>query len=396
MGKLSNHYARRTIAVDFDGTLCRDNRDDLPGEPRRAMVAMVKQWHARGWDIVVHSSRPVAHNAIVMDWLDFHDVPYSDCCCGAKPPADIYVDDKGLFPGPEALDALVAWKEHGDPLGALAVGSMAGTWAAEQLMVPETGRQPAQGRQDAFAVALPVTGGMDSTTLWAMAAEAGVPAQPYYVDLGQEYATTEMAVARQLIGRDLTVITRNPTTRRFAHIIPGRNAAIIFSVAQAMASLGWWGELWLGNLAGESPPVGGDKSARFLSTSQQLLTLLGLDINLQSPLGALDKPDLVRWWAARGRVEELALTKSCFHPTLRACGRCQTCFRKFVAFHAAGEADALSWDQPVDWSTHTEKYWRVMTEAADQGDFSHYSPRRIRDTLEAIADIRSASAPAVD
>jgi 7-cyano-7-deazaguanine synthase in queuosine biosynthesis len=389
MAKFTNHYQRRTIAVDFDGTLAQDDRTELPGAPFPWMVALVREWHERGWNIVVHSARPVSHNIIVMDWLDFHDVYYDDVCCGAKPPADLYIDDKGLFPCLYALDAYVAWLEHADPLAALAAGHMGGAWALEQALIPERGEQPPEGRLDSYAVALPVTGGMDSTTLWAMALEANVPAQPYYVDVGQDYAKAELAVVRELIGREPTVITTKPITGRAAHIIPGRNATIIFSIADALATYGWWGELWLGNLAGESPAVGGDKSARFLSTTQQLLTLLGYDLNLQSPLGALDKPDLVRWWAARDRVEELARTKSCFHPTLRACGQCQTCFRKYVGFHAAGRYDyALEWDGPVDFAPYIAKYEAVMTQAERKGDYSHYSKRRCQDTLAAIADLR--------
>jgi 7-cyano-7-deazaguanine synthase in queuosine biosynthesis len=296
-------------------------------------------------------------------------------------------------PGAEARDAFVAWRWHVDPLSALSQGLMAGAWAREQLQVPEAGGEPPPGRSEGFAVALAVSGGMDSTTLWAMATEADLPALPYYVDVGQEYAQAELTVLRGLIGREPTVITVRPPIRaRFGHIIPGRNATIVFSVADALRTLGRWGEIWLGNLAGESPPVGGDKSARFLSTTQQLLTLLGYDVNLCSPLGALDKPDLVRWWTARGRLEELARTKSCFHPTLRACGSCQACFRRLVAFHAAGAVEVLDWDGPVDFAAHIARYRAAMGRALEEGDFSHYSRRRCLDTLACIEDMEAARA----
>lgn len=252
-------------------------------------------------------------------------------------------------------------------------------WWQEQKMVPENPdyREPiAPG----FRVAIPVTGGMDSSTLWMMALEAGLPVEPVYVDVGQSYRAAEMAAVLDVLGVEPEVLYGPTLGDGWKHVILGRNWHAIAAIAHWMTSRGLWGELWFGNLAGETPTVGGDKSSRFFTTTQHLLTMLGHDVQLHSPLRGLDKTDLVRWWAARGKVHLLARTKSCLHPSGSACGRCQTCFRKMVAFEAAGYGDALTWDHTPDWAPFVEKYSRVMCDTPER-----YSPARIADTLAVIA-----------
>jgi 7-cyano-7-deazaguanine synthase in queuosine biosynthesis len=166
--------------------------------------------------------------------------------------------------------------------------------------------------------------------------------------------------------------------------MPNRNWSIIEAIAEQMESSKEWGELWFGNLGGETPTVGGDKSSRFMTTAQHLLTMRGYDVHLLSPLRSMDKTDLVRWWAARDRLDVLARTKSCFDPVMRACGRCQTCFRKLVAFTAAGHGEVLLWDQQPEWQPFVDKYAASMREAMSKGDWSRYSPARCRDTLAVI------------
>ena len=386
MGLLTNHYPMPTLAVDFDGTLCRDSRGDEPGEVNWVMAELMQRWRQRGWYLVVHSSRPVSHNQPLRLWLIRNRVPFDEVCCGSKPPADLYVDDKGLFPPLQALDALVAWHEHADALQALADGALDGAWAAQQAQVPENPDGRTLWRPAEYRVVVPLTGGMDSTTCWQMAIEAGLDPEAVYVDMGQHYMGMELATVRDLLGVTPRVIDGPRPPASWKHLLPGRNAAVIF--LSALTITGQWGELWLGNLAGETPAVGGDKSARFLLTAQQMLTCMGHDVHLLSPLRGLDKTDLVTWWAARGDLETLAQTKSCFHPHLRACGSCQTCFRKLVAFYAAGHADVLEWDGPVDWSEHVAKYRPVMEAAVARKDWSRYSPARCRDTLACIADLQ--------
>lgn len=244
----------------------------------------------------------------------------------------------------------------------------------------------AEARERSFRVAVPVTGGMDSTTLWAMAMEAGLPAEPVYVLLGQEYADAELEAATELIGQRPTVLhAASLIGRRWQHVIPRRNLHALMAVADWMADRGWWGEVWFGNLAGETPTARGDKSSAFLVGLAEHMQLDGpaQDVIVMSPLRALDKTDLVRWWAARDQLDVLAATKSCFDPQLRACGRCQTCFRKMVAFQAAGY-DTTGMFAVEHWRPFVDKYRPAMRQALADHDFTRYSPARCRDTLAVI------------
>jgi len=246
-----------------------------------------------------------------------------------------------------------------------------------------------------FRVVVPVTGGMDSSALWKMAEEAGVPAEPVYVDGGQEYAEAERRAVYNVLGVAPVVLTAQFSPDRWQHIIPRRNLTIAVEVADYMRRRDWWGEIWFGNLAGETPAARGDKSSAFFVGLAEHMVKDGpaQDVQVVQPLRALDKTDLVRWWRSHGygATEYLLGTKSCFHPTLRACGECQTCFRKAVAFLAAGLPALLVLRSFANWQPdqHIAKYKPLMTDALAREDWRRYSPARCRDTLLAI-DIMEA------
>lgn len=391
MGTVRNHYDTPTVCVDLDGVLAVDYEGgDSVGRVFRDMAQMVNAWKLRGHRVVIASSRPQAHGPQVAHWLDMNDIAYDQLVLGAKPPADVYVDDKGLLLPSDALDALVEWRcdqrDGEDPLGTISTRVHNSRWTSAMEAVPENPALDDPPSIDLnYRVVVPVTGGMDSTTAWAMAMEAGVNAVPVYVDTGQEYAKAEREVVDQLVReRHVWDLEAMPIAERWQHVMPRRNAVILLTIAEWMQEEGWWGEVWFGNLAGETPAWGGDKSARFVNTTQQLMVALGYDVQIVQPLRGLDKTDLVRWWQARGLIDVLATTKSCLDPVMRACGRCQTCFRKYVAFRASGFTHALDWDQEPDWSVHVAKYEPLMREAVKRNDWSRYSPARCRDTLEVI------------
>ncbi len=388
-----NHYEGRSISFDLDGTLCDDEYPAI-GKPHFEMVAFANVLNEQGWWIVVSSSRPQAEHPVVEAWLREHQVRYDQIVLGAKPNVDVHVDDRGLLPPLHALDALLDFTQYQvderQVLTLLAEGALESSWAAEQLEVPENPEASAMfhvEREDGYRVVVPVTGGLDSTTLWLLAREAGLPVEAVYVRVGAPYERKELD-ALDRIGIEATVIDGASGKLRFGHILVGRNANIIFAIAAMMRERGWWGQLWFGNLAGESPAVGGDKSARFLATTQHLLTLRGYDVQLCSPLGALDKPDLVRLGQEHAWLDHLVLTVSCFDgERALSCGQCQACFRRVVAFEAAG-IDTYNWFAHEDWSTHVAKYEPLMRLALSTGDFSHYSPARCTDTLAVIARLR--------
>lgn len=372
---------RPTAAFDLDGTVIDDAFPGY-GSPRPDMVRLMRRLHRDGWRILITTSRPHPYHERIAEHLRHYAIPFDHVFTAAKPNADLYVDDRGLLPPAHALDAYAEFRRfaahHVDPAAALGSGAHRSAWAVEQDAVPEN-PEAADVTAPGYVVLIPMTGGMDSTTLWGMAVETGVPYELVYVDVGQEYADAELgAIADVTDGEPVTVIRGHVPERRWRHIIPGRNATILTLLAHHMGDR--WGEVWFGNLAGESPVVGGDKSARFLTTMQHLMTLGGHDIRLASPVGTWTKADEVRWWAARGRLDTLRRTKTCFAAHARQCGRCQACFRKWVGFAAAGYDPAGMYPDGVDFAEHVAKYRRVMVDPATA---HRYSPARIADTLAA-------------
>lgn len=299
----------------------------------------------------------------------------------------------------EAAAEIRKWEEFGAQhswLDGLARGELRSAWGYDQhavpenpaVMLPEDLGRMAEDRRT-FRVIVPLSGGLDSSTLWLMAQEAGLPAQPVYVDAGQEYAVREYQSACEIAQAGIPRIPVPAEGKRFKHIIAGRNARIIHWVAAWASYQDWWGQIWLGNLAGESPATGGDKSARFLGTMQAILHDQGRDFHLLSPLCALDKPDLIRWWHDHDRANLLPLVKPCFDADKRRCGRCQSCFRFFVAIVGSGMYDLRGgnfapfmrewFGEGWDFAASVEKYLYLMTSEANP-----YNARRTRDTLLAI------------
>jgi 7-cyano-7-deazaguanine synthase in queuosine biosynthesis len=387
---MKNWYDVRTVAFDLDGTLtvvARGTPGDAPAPPDPDVVAVARRLSDAGWRVVIHTARPHSDHDAIRRWADRHDVPVDQIVCG-KPNVDLHVDDKGLLPPPHIVDALADWVVDPDPLASLAATKMQSAWAAEQYAVPENpdADVPTDGR---FVVAVPCSGGLDSSTVAEMAADAGVPRRLYYVDVGQPYAADEIAAVRRVTRTEPVVLTGPPSPVRYDYLLPGRNAAIVWTIAADLRARGEWGEVWFGNLSGETPTIGGDKSARFFATLQGLLTLTGHDVRVVNVLAGLDKPDLVRWWAARGDVDRAIATRTCFVPGEQHCGRCQACFRRLVAFEAAG-FDTSGWWPVEEWAPYVDKYADRMGVALTAGDFSRYSPARCRSTLAVIERLTAA------
>lgn len=381
-------FERRIIALDFDGTL--NDGDQFPelGEVPEKTKSFIGRLADEGYDLLVNTSRPNLVEPEIREMTGIQSVHTG------KPIADLYIDDRGLFPGDdiELTEAFIElyFRTQKDYLDKLASGELKSAYATNIGNVPENPEYK-EVEDNNFKVYIPVTGGMDSLTLWQMAIEAGYPVVPIYIDAGQEYANLEIAHAQKTVsetGHSLQVIEMEVPFKRYKHILLGRNALVLYTIAEIMRERGQWGEIWLGNLAGESPTVGGDKSRRFLNDTQRLLTYKGYDVRIETPLIGMDKPDEVAYWQKRD-LQKLIETKSCFSDKSNQCGECQTCFRKWAAFMAHGVDIRDTFDANITetFKPHVEKYKEVMGKALEEQDYSHYSPSRIKNTLEAITKI---------
>ena len=382
----SGKFEEKIISFDYDGTVVEDGYPEH-GELREGMPELIKKLGDLGYKLVVHTARQSLDADHIRETTGIANVQTG------KAVADLYLDDKGLLPSVEMTEAYIEqyFETELDYLKKLTAGEYTSPYAQNIANVPEN-PEYRERLDENFRVYLPVTGGMDSLTLWQMAVESGYPVHPVYIDIGQEYADLEIEVAQEIVsetGHELEIIDLDLPFKQYKHILLGRNAAVMFTLSKLMRDRGQWGEIWFGNLAGESPTVGGDKSRRFLNDTQALLTYAGYDVRIETPLIGIDKPDEVAYWQVRD-INKLLNTKSCFAAESRQCGQCQTCFRKWVAFKAHDMDIRETFDSPdieTNFAEYIDKYKQVMGKALEEGDYSHYSPSRIQTTLKAIDSI---------
>ena len=89
----------KTLCIDFDDTLYNRSTE----EPVQGAVEALNQLKSEGYEILILSSRinPELWGELVkfrqkeiVDWLEKFSIPY-DKVVAFKPPADLYIDDKG-------------------------------------------------------------------------------------------------------------------------------------------------------------------------------------------------------------------------------------------------------------------------------------------------------------
>jgi capsule biosynthesis phosphatase len=104
----------KRLVFDLDGTLTYDDPalSYADKRPREDMVALLRQYRADGFTIIIASSRNMRSHAnnvgvinaktlpVMFEWLSRHDIPYDEIHIG-KPwcgEDGFYVDDKSIRP----------------------------------------------------------------------------------------------------------------------------------------------------------------------------------------------------------------------------------------------------------------------------------------------------------
>lgn len=204
------------------------------------------------------------------------------------------------------------------------------------------------------------SGGMDSFLAWALFEQ---DALNVLVNIGHKYFAREKQaledVARAVAespGDKLPPFSRAVVDgapigkyETPSGIIPLRNAELILRAAQ-MGNI-----IVLGVLADE---VNSDKSREFFSVMEDLLNICNrrqywnLDYapvyTVRSPLRTYTKTELVAMYIARGYpVAPLLATVSCYAGTELHCGRCASCFKRWVALRNNGLQQVFASDPSV-------------------------------------------------
>ena len=208
------------------------------------------------------------------------------------------------------------------------------------------------------AVAVLVSGGVESAAMLVEAIRRYERVYPVYVRKGFIWETVELAHLKRLLRSlqydglaDLTVLevsvkmvypghwslgkNRVPGSRApdTAVYLPGRNL-LLLSLAGLFCSVRRIPTIWLGVLKGN--PFR-DARAGFIHQMESILEeTLGIQIRIAAPLREFTKAQVIRRWPDL-RWEK---TFSCLSPrNHRHCGRCQKCGERRAGFRAAGIPD---------------------------------------------------------
>ena len=214
-----------------------------------------------------------------------------------------------------------------------------------------------------------LSGGLDSTTVLAMATEQGFAPYALSFQYGQRHAYELLAaeiVARKLHavkhvvanidlrefgGSALTADINVPKGRSAQHMaqgipvtyVPARNT-IMLALALAEAEVTGAADIWFGANAVDYSgyPDCRPEYMRAFETLANLATKAAVEgrrLQLHTPIITLSKSDIIRRGTALG--VDYALTVSCYQADAagRACGVCDSCRLRRAGFEGAGIAD---------------------------------------------------------
>jgi 7-cyano-7-deazaguanine synthase len=205
------------------------------------------------------------------------------------------------------------------------------------------------------------SGGMDTFLMAQLTNNA--PKLHVFVDVMQKYYSKELMAAQRSAhecGAELVVVSKGNIAKYEHHsgIIPFRNAELILAAAQ------YADNIWVGVLAGE---INSDKSPEFFRAMEAVMNIShrqqywtpGRVLRIHTPVATFTKSQLVAAYVASGkRLAPLLATVSCYSATRKHCGRCSSCFKRWVALVNNGIAVEGQFEAaPQDWLTKQE--WAV-------------------------------------
>lgn len=225
------------------------------------------------------------------------------------------------------------------------------------------------------------SGGMDSFLL-AMEPELS-GAVHVFVDIGQKYVSKELRAAEYVANcaQAEFVVVRAAEIAQFedkSGIIPFRNAELILCAAQ------YGQNIYLGVIGDE---INSDKSPEFLNIMQEVLNISyrpqywteGKHFKIKTPFMHTSKTELVRRYIERGGLmHSLLTTVSCYDGGTQHCGRCASCFKRWIALTVATGSDygtaPLFARHPATWQPIA--HWKAK--------LGEYGVRRAQETKEAF------------
>jgi 7-cyano-7-deazaguanine synthase in queuosine biosynthesis len=239
------------------------------------------------------------------------------------------------------------------------------------------------------------SGGLDSLIAYhyARATERFEEITCVHVRFGQAYSTKEYdAITRvgpwfpkvEII--DIEGLMPLIARRLSNQIIPSRN--VLLSVIGSMIA----DTVWINALDGEQNGKEHDKSDRFFSDTQSLLSFTNeffqSTTTVESPFRHMSKGETITWALKFGiPLDALFATTSCYHPTDLKCGECLTCVKRYIAFLENNIMEPGYKHDPL-----SSEYFRELREGIPQAlvnlDFSRFTEKRARQFVELLSKIQ--------
>lgn len=97
----------KSIAVDFDGTLCGKEKFPAIGAPQIDLIDFLKEQRKKGIKIILWTCREGEHLDAAVEWCKSYNLIFDAVNCNLetcnlktrKVVADIYIDDRACIPG---------------------------------------------------------------------------------------------------------------------------------------------------------------------------------------------------------------------------------------------------------------------------------------------------------
>ena len=153
-----------------------------------------------------------------------------------------------------------------------------------------------------------------------------------YFNLRNKYAFLEQDCINKLIPETIVDYSMSLSRQeRLDSFIPYRNIILAMQTASYFDSIAMINFIYLGGVK-EDRAIDNTEEA-FLEIGRFLNKYGDISIELASPFRHLMKWQIVEWYLRQGLpVENLYETVSCYSGISNYCGKCKSCFRKWVAF----------------------------------------------------------------
>jgi len=169
------------------------------------------------------------------------------------------------------------------------------------------------------------SGGVDSFVAYHF---LGRP-QTLFFHCQTRYADKELKVVKELVPGTMVDYSLDLGNREYGEkaYIPFRNLLFFLQAVKYSDEV---------IVAGVADDEVSDKNESIFKEFSRLASKLeGRPIKIKSPFWKMTKREVVKWYLMHiGNVPELMKTTSCYDPVEHYCGRCPSCFRKWVAFRS--------------------------------------------------------------